>query len=134
MDFNRIPQHFIKKYLNKRLVGSIEKEYDELNNFKPDHELLNYILVLFGICFKQFHSKSRLTKLVVARQLFCYFSLEETGQHLKEIGYITMQYHSTVIYSKGKVIEDYKQERIFKINGLTYKQLFEMIRDRNNCL
>jgi chromosomal replication initiation ATPase DnaA len=133
MEFNKIPQNFIKNYLNDKLIKQIEDDYDIVNENKSEHILLNYILVLFGITLKEFQSKSRKRKFVIARQLFCFFCVQENEMLLIDIAFITNQTHPLVLYSKNIVKQDYEQGRRFKINGMNYRELFEKIRDRNIC-
>jgi chromosomal replication initiation ATPase DnaA len=131
MEITDIPQIYIKKFLTRELREKIVNQYLIDINVKKDNGLLKYILDLFGIKFKEIVYKKQNIEVVTVKQLFCYFAKKETKLTPKQITQTVFLDRTSIYHAIKTVLNDLEYDYKFEMNGLTYRELFEKIRDRN---
>jgi len=85
-------------------------------------DLTNAVCLACEITLPELKSNSRIQKLVIARQIFCWFGYNWCKFTVTDIGLFIGRDHSTVIVSREKVND------MMDINDQEYMQKMELVR------
>lgn len=80
--------------------------------------LLNFILRHEGVSEYQIYSRSRERKVVLAKQMFCYFAWQYTNDPLKLIGSQVLTDYSNAIHGRDTICD------LMFSNGLFKKKIY----------
>jgi chromosomal replication initiator protein len=108
--------------LKRKVVNSLPVKVIE--NDKRDHltervkldpiDIINEAEIYYGLESSILVSKTRLSKVVTARQIAMYVIRMVTNLHLKEIGDLFNRDHSTVLYSIDTVKDLYQTDKRYR--------------------